>query len=292
MERYEYHCRFAPKEKEFFEEESNENIEQYMKAFENNEKNKMVEERPKTLEVILEKIIKCAKPIVGHFPNLDIGLIYQSFIDDLPDTYEEFSCKINKLFPLFFDTKVISRKLQTKLKSIKVDLKSLYKAIFNPKLLEPHCDFNFKHVQKYIKTDSSHDAGFDSFMTGCAFIAMLNYLYDQKKSAFEFGRAEEFNSILYSRFTGEISLVGPHYTPKTKEFQRKVAISEVVNQEEVEKELGELLSEFGTLGVVEDHGETYYVFDEEQNMEMILEKVKGVKSYDKRAIIRARQIYK
>lgn len=56
--------------------------------------------------------------------------------------------------------------------------------------------------------------------------------------------------------------------------------------------MGELLSKFGTLSVVEDHGETYYVFDEEQDMEVILEKVKGVKSYDKRAIIRARQIYK
>ena len=91
------------------------------------------EQRPRTLEVIVDKIIQCSKPIVGHFPNLDIGLIYQAFIDELPETYEEFTFKLNKLFPYFFDTKVISRRLQNKMRSIKVDLKSLYRSIFNPK---------------------------------------------------------------------------------------------------------------------------------------------------------------
>ena len=40
--------------------------------------------KPRTLDVIIEKIIQRGKPLVGHFPNLDIGLIYQSFIGDLP----------------------------------------------------------------------------------------------------------------------------------------------------------------------------------------------------------------
>lgn len=30
----------------------------------------------RTLETVIAKIIECGKPIVGHFPNLDIGLIY------------------------------------------------------------------------------------------------------------------------------------------------------------------------------------------------------------------------
>ena len=85
------------------------------------------------LDAVIDKIIKCNKPLVGHFPNLDLGLIYQAFIADLPDTYEEFTNHINQLFPYFFDTKVISRRLQSKVKSIKVDLKSLYLSCFNRK---------------------------------------------------------------------------------------------------------------------------------------------------------------
>ena len=42
----------------------------------------------RTLQVVIEKIIECKKPIVGHFLNLDIGLIYHSFIDQLPETFQ------------------------------------------------------------------------------------------------------------------------------------------------------------------------------------------------------------
>ena len=98
------------------------------------------------LEAVVAKIVECGKPIVGHFPNLDLGLIYHSFISELPETFEEFSNHINKLFPYIFDTKVLSRRLQTKIKSVKVDLKSLYRACFNKKLLEPYSNINYKHV--------------------------------------------------------------------------------------------------------------------------------------------------
>ena len=51
-------------------------------SLENNELPK--EHKNRTLEVVIAKIISCSKPIVGHFPNLDIGLMYQAFIGDLP----------------------------------------------------------------------------------------------------------------------------------------------------------------------------------------------------------------
>jgi len=46
-------------------------------------------------------------------------------------------------------------------------------------------------------------------MTGCAFISMLNYLYDNQKTPFVFSKAVDLNNLLYSKFTGEISLLGP-----------------------------------------------------------------------------------
>lgn len=83
----------------------------------------------------MEKIIKCGKTVVGHFPNLDIGLMYDAFIGDLPDKYEDFSMKLTNMFPYFFDTKILSRRLQNVMKSIKVDLGSLYKSVFKQKQL-------------------------------------------------------------------------------------------------------------------------------------------------------------
>lgn len=67
------------------------------------------------------------------------------------------------------------------MKGLKVDLKSMYKSIFNEKYLQPYANINFKYVEDYLKTENSHEAGFDSYMTGCAFIAMLNYLYGGNK---------------------------------------------------------------------------------------------------------------
>jgi hypothetical protein len=105
----------------------------------------------RTLESVVEKIIQCGKTVVGHFPNLDIGLIYEAFIGELPEKYEDFAIKIMKLFPYFFDTKILSRRLQQKMKSIKVDLSSLYRSIFKAKQLEPYANINFKYVEEYLK---------------------------------------------------------------------------------------------------------------------------------------------
>ena len=110
---------------------------------------KMVDEKQevRTLEVILDKIIQCGKTVVGHFPNLDIGLMYDAFIGELPDKYEDFALKLTKMFPYFFDTKILSRRLQNVIKSIKVDLGSLYKSIFKQKQLYPFANINFKFVE-------------------------------------------------------------------------------------------------------------------------------------------------
>lgn len=53
---------------------------------------------------------------------------------------------------------------------------------------------------------------------------MLNFLYDSKKEAFVFSKAVAENNLLYSRFTGEISLLGPVFTPKTTEYNKRIII--------------------------------------------------------------------
>ena len=51
------------------------------------------------------------------------------------------------------------------------------------------------------------------------------------------------------------------------------------------------MSTFGTLHVAEDHGETYYVFDRDQKILAILEKIEKLKGYEKRKIMKARHMF-
>jgi hypothetical protein len=56
--------------------------------------------------------------------------------------------------------------------------------------------------------------------------------------------------------------------------------------------MAEELSKAGTLAVCEDHDETYYVFDEEQDIMKILGIMQILKTYDERKIIRARIMFR
>ena len=91
-------------------------------------------------------------------------------------------------------------------------------------------------------------------MTGCAFIAMLNFLYENKYIPFVFAHAEQENKILYSKFVGEVALVGPEFTPKTKEYLNRILIFPGNKKDHDFQALGEALSERGTLSLHEDHG--------------------------------------
>lgn len=93
-------------------------------------------------------------------------------------------------------------------------------------------------------------------MTGCAFIGMLNYLHDhkQQQTPFIFADAQEENKILYSKFAGEISLIGPQFSLKTAEYLSKIVIFPGTKKEHDSQVLGEALSKRGTLTMNEDHG--------------------------------------
>lgn len=83
------------------------------------------------------KIISDRKiPIIGHFPNLDIGLIYHTYFEPLPEKYEEFSEKITNLFPEIYDTKILSRRVANNFKGMKVSLGNLYNACQDQRFLK------------------------------------------------------------------------------------------------------------------------------------------------------------
>jgi poly(A)-specific ribonuclease len=123
--------------------------------------------------LVIEHMIKLKKPIIGHYANLDLGFLYQTFIDELPETFAEFCKALKNLFPFIFDTKVVSKSVQKAMKNLRVDLSSLYDACHDSKLLGPYANID---LDAYEGDEVKHQAGYDAYITGCAFIAMMNFL--------------------------------------------------------------------------------------------------------------------
>ena len=53
----------------------------------------------------------CLIQVVGHNMFLDLGHLYEAFIEPLPDSYFDFKRKFGKLFPKVYDTKFVCTSL-------------------------------------------------------------------------------------------------------------------------------------------------------------------------------------
>ncbi|ETN78558.1 CAF1 family ribonuclease, partial [Necator americanus] len=58
---------------------------------------------------------KVKPPLIVHNSLLDLLHIYNSFEDNLPETYNEWKCAIHALFPVIIDTKVLATTLREEL---------------------------------------------------------------------------------------------------------------------------------------------------------------------------------
>ena len=112
---------------------------------------------------------------------------------------------------------------------------------------------NLEDCKEYLSKEQHHEAGYDSFITGCAFIGMANYIAGEKQRV-NFKILEEENKMLYSRFSGEVSINGNMLCPTAYEYEEKIIIQGKTKEENPEwQNHGELLSKFGNLIVYEDH---------------------------------------
>lgn len=64
---------------------------------------------------IINLLASYQKPIVGHNIFLDTVLLHTQFIGPLPTKYGKFKKNIHEMFPVLFDTKLISHEMSKKL---------------------------------------------------------------------------------------------------------------------------------------------------------------------------------
>jgi poly(A)-specific ribonuclease len=60
------------------------------------------------MSLVIHELINAKKPLIGHNCMYDLIFLFSQFIEKLPETYEKFSRKWMKLFPVTFDNKVLA----------------------------------------------------------------------------------------------------------------------------------------------------------------------------------------
>ncbi|XP_065055422.1 pre-piRNA 3'-exonuclease trimmer-like [Rhopilema esculentum] len=134
---------------------------------------------------VFKKISSSRKPIVGHNCLTDLLFMFEKFHKSLPDNYKDFKKELHNLFPVIFDTKMISFCLRKTMRDEtalfnETNLSDLYNMLSSNQgkfyvLYSPfieHAD-GFDH---YVSKHHLHEAGFDAFLTGYVFIRMAHFM--------------------------------------------------------------------------------------------------------------------
>lgn len=137
---------------------------------------------------VIQELIAAKKPIVGHNMIYDIIYLYNQFIDDLPDTYNEFSHKWHQMFPFVYDNKVLSSAAEY---FGRTDLGKVYEKCINDERIKNSgmkiafdLDKDFKNYDGSELLSHYHEAAYDAFMTGVCFANILKFKeYDKGKTA-------------------------------------------------------------------------------------------------------------
>ncbi|KAK6624118.1 hypothetical protein RUM44_010976 [Polyplax serrata] len=142
-------------------------VESYLK-----QKHEILEEAGFTR--VIKLIMESKKLLVGHNLLADILFTIQQFLTPLPNSYSEFKELVNFLFPKILDTKYLVSTMN--LESLKdTSLSNIIEYYENAKKL-PQVEV-CENGQGYHYTDKKyHQAAYDSYMTGLAFLSMLNDL--------------------------------------------------------------------------------------------------------------------
>ncbi|KAK7475651.1 hypothetical protein BaRGS_00033077 [Batillaria attramentaria] len=146
------------------------------------------------------------KPLVGHNMLMDLLFLYDKFFQPLPADYNTFKRNLHDLFPRIYDTKHISFSMRKMLEAItgtfSTNLVQLYRILdseratistrFMPKVTHA------KGFERYKSQDAPHEAGFDAFLCGYAFVRIC-HLLRFRDSTLDRGRASSacpFNMYL------------------------------------------------------------------------------------------------
>ena len=150
-------------------EEREENIKNSKERLLNNELDDLIGFRK-----VIDAISENKAPIVGHNMFLDLLYFYHNFYKSLPESFDEFTMNVQKIFPSIFDSKYASSqsvKLANSTGYLNTGLQDLFEKLQNELPNSPRVmlgrEFEIEQGTTY------HEAGFDAYCTGVCFLKTL-----------------------------------------------------------------------------------------------------------------------
>lgn len=134
------------------------------------------------LGILMRKIADSGKLIVGHNMLLDLCHMVHQFFGQLPESYTEFKSLLHSLFPRLLDTKVICHSQELRESVVSSNLSQLFETLGREPFRLPAMGPEVPgRTYQASAVEKSHEAGYDAFLTGVCFLALLDYLGSSKE---------------------------------------------------------------------------------------------------------------
>lgn len=129
---------------------------------------------------IMDKISSHQKLVISHNGFYDLGHVLQKFHTDLPESLEDFKQIMHAYLPSIIDTKQLATHEAVAKLVTDTSLGVVFEA-FNKEPYTTPSIATAEGFQNYATcTSKPHEAGYDSYMTGCAFVRMLHCIEQQR----------------------------------------------------------------------------------------------------------------
>lgn len=150
------------------------------------EKKKMEEEKQAKEQELIENAVgfsqvvkmisQSGKLVVGHNMCLDLIHMIDQFLCPLPEHFEDFKATVSAVFPRLVDTKVMANTQPFRDLIPSSVLGDLVKHVSQKPFQKVAVQFDegFSHYEE--SNEKAHEAGYDAYITGLAFISMSSYL--------------------------------------------------------------------------------------------------------------------
>jgi len=182
-----------------------------------NEKNKLLDSLMGFTK-IFRLLVEYKKPIIVHNGFMDLLYLHEKFYEPLPDSIKEFKKNINNLFPLIYDTKLISIECKKNDKQMKelydsTILDNLYTSL--NRQVSKKCFLylpsikHSPHSTDYSKTSRPHEAAYDAYMCGTAFLKLAHAITSFESKQFYNVRPNNMNDYFLAMkpYENKINLI-------------------------------------------------------------------------------------
>ena len=126
---------------------------------------------------VIKHITEAKKLVIGHNMLLDVMFTIKQFVSVLPSTLDEFKTLSQCVFPQVLDTKLMASLLPFKDFVLSTTLGDLHSRLKSPPFNQLSVCVPEKYdVEKDPQNAKLHEAAYDSYITGCCFSTMLDFL--------------------------------------------------------------------------------------------------------------------